>query len=368
MAETTETTLTTTSPIPPSKRRRRGLLLISALLLMTGLSVISYFAWQQITNSQQRLQEQIDALAHQLVTLQTDVQAMLSEDIPDEQMQEDIETQLKTFSAQQRRLETDLTTLANRVQQAPPRTEDWMLTETVYLLTLADYRLRFAKDFHTALVALLEAEHNLQSLPQTTLLTTVRNKLTPTISKVREATQLNLTELAAQLAHYATMVDQLPLLSGTHSVATETKTTTAVAKTVTTMDNTWQNLVATIWQQLQQLVVIRYNTQADTGLLSTQQQHFIVESLRFNLEMARYSLLHRDSQNFNLSLQTIADWLHTYYDQQQPTVKTWQQQLTAWQQLNLTPAMPNLSPIINTLQQALSPTSTHSPMDTSITQ
>jgi len=367
MAETTETTLTTASPIPPSKRRRGGLLLIAGLLLI-GLSFISYLAWQQITDSQQRLQQQIDALTSQMVTLQTDVQAMLSEDIPDEQMQEDIETQLKTFSAQQRRLETDLTTLANRVQQAPPRTEDWMLTETVYLLTLADYRLRFAKDFNTALATLLEAEHNLQSLPQTTLLTTVRNQLTPTISKVREATQLNLTELAAQLAHYATMVDQLPLLSGTHSVATETKTTTAVAKTVTTMDNTWQNLVATIWQQLQQLVVIRYNTQADSGLLSTQQQHFIVESLRFKLEMARYSLLHRDPQNFNLSLQTIADWLHTYYDQQQPTVKAWQQQLTAWQQLNLTPPVPNLSPIIDTLRQVLSSTSTHSLMDTSITQ
>lgn len=366
MAETTETTLTSSSPMLSSKRRRGGLLF--AGLLLTGLSLISYFAWQQITGSQQRLQQQIDALAHQLVTLQTDVQAMLSEDIPDEQMQEDIETQLKTFSAQQRRLETDLTTLANRVQQPPPRTEDWILTETVYLLTLADYRLRFAKDFNTALAALLEAEHNLQSLPQTTLLTTVRNQLTPTISKVREATQLNLTKLAAQLAHYATTVDQLSLLSGTHSAATKTKTTPAVAKTVTTMDKTWQNLVATVWQQLQQLVVIRYNTQADAGLLSTQQQHFIVESLRFKLELARYFLLHRDSQNFNLSLQTIADWLHAYYDQQPPTVKAWQQQLTDWQQLNLTPPVPNLSPIIDTLQQLLSSTSTHSPMDTPITQ
>jgi uroporphyrin-3 C-methyltransferase len=333
-----------TSPPLPQQRKRRGGFFFR-LLLLVGICGFSYFGWQQVTNSQRELQQQITALKSDVKKLQTDFQALFSQE-EQEQVPSDLEAQIKALSAQVQHLDRNQTTLFNRIQQPQPRAEDWVLAETTYLLTLANHRLLLAQEVEGALAALQKADDNLRPLTQPAVLA-VKTQLAEEIKQLRAVERPDLAGIAVRLARFAAEAEKLPLLQGTHQI----ETAPAPSQTRGHSIENWQDLVAVIWGQLKPLVVLRYSTDADTGLLSPEQRHFVMQSLRLKLEMARLALLRRDTQNFATAIQAVHHWLERYYDQNNNEVKSLRQELANIQKMELTPQLPDITGSLKLLQR-----------------
>lgn len=353
MNDTTELTNTIT-PEPPTPKRASK----SRWLILPGIvgivAVISYLGWQQFIQSQQDWQRQVKELQNQVTTLEGKFQALLSTEekrTPSEQ----IEAQLLSFSKQLQQLGNQQNMLANQVRQPHPRDEDWVFAETRYLLTLAQYHLQFTQAVDNALPILKEAETNLENLNQPAVLD-IRTKL---IAKIQELSQVKtppIDQLATRLTEFATLAQTLPLIQGSRHLA---KSSTTSNQTSPVAD-TWQDWVGVVWNQIKQLVVIRYNTEADKGLLSTEQREFVMHNLRLNLDLARVSLWRRDTHNFTASLQTARDWLTRYYDSNDSDVKKLQEDLAQLQTQVLAPKLPDVAEILQQLQQVISNSSSQS--------
>jgi len=317
---------TTPSPTQPHQRGHRLLFL---LLLLIFLS-ISYGLWQQITSFHQELQQQINNLNQQVIDLKTELQTLLMEEDQENNKAEAFETRLQ-------RLEN--------FSQKPPEA-DWVLAETAYLLTIANYKLMLAQDLEGALTALKTAYQHLAHLKQTEIIA-VNNQISQEINQLSKLVPTDLFNVAKRLAHQMSKVDNLPLLQGAYQPPPK-PTPLSIEK--------WQDLGTVVWEQLKQLVVIHYNSQAETGLLTTNQRRFIAQSLKLNLEMAHFSLLRRDTQQFVASIQSSLDWLTRYYDQTHPEVQSLQKDLEAMQHLVLVPPLPDISNSLTTLRKLLTAT------------
>lgn len=335
---------TMTSPSLSQPRQHRGRIFFW-LLLLVGICGFSYLGWQQVINSQRELQQQVTALKSDVKKLQTDFQVIFSQE-KQKQVPSNLEAQIQALSDQMQRLDRNQTMLSNRIQQPRPRAEDWILAETTYLLTLANHRLLLAQEVEGALAALQEADDNLRPLNQPALLA-VKTQLAEELKQLRAVERPDLAGIAVRLAHFAADAEKLPLLQGTHQI----ETASAPSQTRGHSIENWQDLMTVIWGQLKPLVVLRYSTDADTGLLSAEQRHFVMQSLRLKLEMARFALLRRDTQNFATAIQAVHHWLTRYYDQNNNEVKSLRQELAKLQKLELTPQLPDITGSLKLLQR-----------------
>lgn len=329
---------------PVTLPSRRGKLIFSLLtLLLAGILALSYPWWQQFTQSQQELQQQVQFLRAQVTTLQTKLAALPSQVTPQISLAT-LEARFNELSEQQQRLQKHFTRLTHQVEQQPERDDDWKLMEIKYLLTIAHHRLQLEHDIDGALAALIAADKRLQGLNKTTLLP-LRTRIFTDIQRLQELNRPDLVGSALRLTQYANQAEHLPLSQGlrqtkhgvTHSASTEEETS-------------WLQKMK---EELKSLVVIRYSSEADTHFLTPKQRDFVTQALHLKLEVARLFLLRRDTQNFKASIQAVRDWLKRYYDQNDQKVKIMQNDLASWQNLELNPSLPDISSLVNFLQNLL---------------
>ncbi len=293
-----ETEQTVTKRLPQAKRRGFWRLLFFILILVSAFVLVPPL-WQKFMHLPE-LQQQVRILKTQIAMLQTDLQVLQSQE--NQAVLETLQTRFQELSHQQQRLQNHFTALANQVEQQPQTDDDWKLAEIKHLLSIALNRLHLVHDTEGALAALVAADKQLQRLNKPTLLP-VRTQLLKEIQQLRELERPDIAGLAVRLAQ--AQADHLPLLQGTRP----TDTPAPIAKSL--LAQPWQERV---WDELKQLVVIRYNTDADKGFLTLEQRTLVAHILQLKLENARFFLLHRDTQNFAASVSAVRDWLTRYYD------------------------------------------------------
>ncbi|EDN69889.1 Protein of unknown function DUF513 [Beggiatoa sp. PS] len=335
----TETEQTTTNPSPPNKRRWVFFFLL-LILLLGGTIVLSYPLWQKLTDLQTGLQQQVQLLNQQVANLQAELQTLDSQD--HDAPLEALQARFNDLSQQQQVLKNYLINLVHQVEQQPQNDDDWKLAEINYLLTIALYRLQLAHDPEGALIALIALDKRLQHFNKANLLP-VRTQLLEDIKRLQEVKYPDITELAVLLAQYINEVDELPLLQGYQkSVMPEP------AKNLSPQQQSWQEQLL---NELQQLVIMRYNRDADSGFLTPEQRALVTQILHLKLENVRYFLLRRDSDNFAASISAVHNWLKRYYDQNDEKVKALQTDLAQMQTIALNPQLPDISGSLNLLQR-----------------
>lgn len=321
---------------PPPNHHWRHVLFVFILLGLLG-----YQGWQYY--EQQRWQRHIERLETELNTFKAYSQQ-------GQQNQTAFQADLQQLTAQQQQLESSLTLLAQQIQQSQQPDEDWLLSETRHLITIAHHRLSLQQDAQGALLALETAQAQLQALKAPALLP-LKKQLTQDITQLSQLKQPDIKQLATELDQYRTQADTLPLLQGRQSV------TVAEKKTLPEIRG-WQDSAEVIWQQLKQMVTVRYSTEADAGLLTPQQRRFVEHSLRLKFEIARFALLRYQAEEFAAAIQNVDAWLGQYYDQNDPTVKTLRVKLAEMPSVLLTPALPDVSATLTLLQNLTTSTGT----------
>lgn len=327
------------SPAPkPKKRSRFGFWFIVLLLALLGAG-----GWygQQMWLELQRLRGD---LTEQVQQLQQDKQQASQRLEQLEQNREALEQRLVQVDEQYRGLEKSLRQLYALQSQAGDE-QDWSVAEVLYLLSAAQQRLLLARDVSGALAALQAADRRLRHFPDPRFLA-VREQLAADMRKLRALEQADINGMALRLKQALDNLEQLPLLQGQQSSAE----TVAEASTPTRTAEGWRDMLGLVWEELRQLVIIRYNDSGDVGLLAPKQRYFLQQNLRLKLENARFALLRGDSAQFHSALADALQWLQRYYDQSNQQVTLLLTDLGAMQTQELAPELPDISQSLNALQ------------------
>ncbi|MEZ5671692.1 MAG: uroporphyrinogen-III C-methyltransferase [Thiotrichaceae bacterium] len=220
--------------------------------------------------------------------------------------------------------------------------------EVTYLVTLAQHRLTITKDASGALLALTAADDRLRRLNNPTL-DKIRVQLSKDMLNLRNLAPIDVESLITRLANYAAQVDNYVLLQGKLSPHHTTTTPSPPAPENKNLD--WRQQLNHIGSALKDLVIIRYNENAEIGKLSVDQRFYITENLRLKLEMARLAAYQRDSQSFTVAIQAVEDWLNRYFDQQDKAIQTMQKDLAEMHNTVLTQQLPDISESLRSLQR-----------------
>lgn len=228
------------------------------------------------------------------------------------------------------------------VRELPGGNEDWALREVEFLLIIAMHHLELERNIDAALGAMQAADLRLHGLDGAAL-DPVREQLAGDINRLQRLNTADISRLALFLGDMAGRVHSLPLTGAANGAGNN-------ADILQSQAGEDKGILAALWQELRNLVVIRHEGEKQRALLAPSQEYFVYQNLRLELESARLSLLRRDTENLHTSVVNLQQWLMEYFDKNDPAVAD---ALAAMQQLssiNLEPAVPDISSALESLR------------------
>lgn len=315
---------------------------LAALALLLALAVVAGLAWmwqlaQQESDRAQSLRDENAAIGQ-------DLQALTS--------------RLDTLAGQQ----AAATAAHNALQQSlSALTEEigrdrsaWGVAESQYYLELANTRLQLLRDLPTALQALRLADQRLQSLGDPVFVP-VREQLAKEIAALEAVPKVDLTGAAVALGGLAAQVPKLPLHAPASSAKNAVENAAADETPAPAGEESprWRQEAAKIWSVMRELVQVRRTDKRIEPLLSVDEHHLLVANLQLQLQTARYAVVARDTRLLHDSANTARDWLQRYYDQDDAATRAVLERLEELGQLELAPALPDISGSLRQLRSIL---------------
>ncbi len=243
--------------------------------------------------------------------------------------------------------------LASLYRDKQGSNEDWAIAEVEYLLIIAMHRLLLEEDVMTALAAMEAADLRLKGLGDPGLLP-VRKQLATDMNQLRSVNQADIAGMAIYLADMIDLSADLPLKSEVITKANVTLSAdeNQVDESVD-VDPVWKKVPRQLWQEIKSLIVIKRTGEAKQVLLLPDEEYFLIQNLRLELESARLSVLRADSGNLNASIVLIQSWLRQYFDTNDSAVINVREALDQMQAIELKPAMPDISSSVESLRAYL---------------
>ena len=218
------------------------------------------------------------------------------------------------------------------------------------LLRMANDGLLLAGDVDTAQRALDSADRRLQALGDP-LFAEVRRRLAQEIAALAAVPRPDVSGMAYTLAglqgELGSLLPRREMLASTDAEGAVPPDTAAAELPQ------WRAVLRDIGVALRSLVVVRRREGGEPPLIAPGQQLFLTQNLYLKLESARTALLARDDRNFHASLAAAQSWLREYYDIGHPAVASVVTSLHAMDQVNIAPALPEISGSLEALQAAL---------------
>jgi len=320
--------------MPPGKSKiednRKHLIkvIVVIFIFMIVFTACSYYLWDRVQDVNIVAQQAADNSASQSEATSRTIR--------------ELESRIDQLSEQQRTLMDSLSAL---YQQQPASNEDWALAEIEYLLIIANHHLFLLHDVDTALVTMEAAELRLRDMRGQQLLP-VREQLVADINELRSINAVNISSLAAYLADLIDRSDTLPLKADViFSVQDDPGDTDAAH------DNTgWRNVLDSIWQEIKSLLVIKRSGEVREAILLPDQEYFLYQNLRLELESARLSILRRDTENLRISIHMLSDWLSQYFDIRDTGVVNILETLEYMTTIEFDPELPDINSSLESLR------------------
>ena len=213
--------------------------------------------------------------------------------------------------------------------------EDWKLAEAEYLIRLANQRLLLESDSKGAKTLLSNADDILNNLKDPIVFAT-RKALAKDIQALSALNQFDLEGSYLKLNALYDSVEGLPQREPSKNTLTTTKTETPI----NTTDKTIQSTLDDFWQSLRSLVIINYNHKPIKTLLPPAQYQELITGIQLQLDIAQVSLIKGEPIIYQQALSRVAQASTEYFDTQSNAVISFLASLTAMQQLNPAPELP----------------------------
>lgn len=320
----------TLPPVPSTKKSRRGTAAegggrsgrvaagLSLILALLALIISGYVGY--LVNSKRGLSD----AKGRLVNVEKET-AQLQE------FSAKITRDLGTLREAQKTLDESLQALHNEIGKDR---RDWLVTETVSLLVIAQHRLRYARDAGLAIEALKAADQQLALLGDA-MYQPVRRQIEIELGALTAFEMLDLTGQAHRLGQLAAAVDTLPLIP---------------PKPAPEANPAAEGLLHEVWRDLRDLVRVRSTEDVRRPLLLPEHKYYLRENLRLALQGAEFALLHGDSKTFGLNARLARQWIQDHYDTRHPAVQAALGELDAALRIQAL-TLPDLTGSLNLLRE-----------------
>jgi len=358
-----------TEPSTAQPPKKKSPLLLITTLVALGLAVGALvFAYQSTQSTAQELnalsakfQQSQNRQAQLTAAMQQTQQQARSQasqvDQTTAQQQKIIEETRAQLSEQQTKLASDQNALQSREQALLARLDEmkmhlrsdngqWMVSEAEYLLRLASHRVSLERDLATAREALLLADQRLRDTRDPGWLA-VREQIARDINTIDGTSLPDVAGLSAKLG---ALIDQVPQLKLTKNTLGTTSEPTADVATTEGQARTWDSLLDNLIAGFKSTIRVRRNDQPQQAMLAPEQQYFLYENLRLQLEGARLAVAKGDPSLFQDNLKTIANWLGTYFDPGHQLAQAMLNAVNELKAINIKPGLPDLSRSLHELQ------------------
>lgn len=340
-------------------------LFLSALaLLFTTIGVAAgYKHWQRMNTKAKENATEIASLREQLQSMPTrDAVTNLRKEVIEKTSQAEatqtqvlqemarIQNQTRQFADTVASQVEQVTFLQARMQQAatPAAAKDWQIAEVEYLLQLANRELHLAKNTHTAMAALKEADAVLAKLGQVNYLP-VRQQIARDISTLEAAPTPDIAGISQRITALMLSLQPLPALDTTETEGQTVPITESPEKAVEG-NSLWADYKRKTLSTLNEAIVIRQYDKPLQAELDADARQNLFQLLKIRLENLRLLALQRDNSGFHQQLELITETVKTYYPEHQsdPMLK----KLEEFAKENLQPGLPDISASLTQLESA----------------
>lgn len=226
------------------------------------------------------------------------------------------------------------------------------LAEVDYLLRLADAKLKLERNVPAARLALDVAQQRLTAVNETRL-APVQTMLGEAIASLRGVQLPDVKALSHKIIAMEKPVGSLPLKldSGISDIRERIKPATTVSLSADADRSWWDRSSEAVWNQFKDIVVIRRQRIEAPPLIARENEFFLRQNLRLELEGMRLALLRGDAETYQTSYQNVYDWTQTYFDVADSKVTAFLAELQALQTIQFNPYIPDLAGLRQALQE-----------------
>ncbi|MDN5863026.1 MAG: uroporphyrinogen-III C-methyltransferase [Salinisphaera sp.] len=296
-----------------------AVLIVLVLVALTASGYAVYLAYH-LQASQVETATQQQALSAEIDTLRNELGRTSVALADQRQISEAIQATLERFAQRERM-----------------NNSDWAMAEVEQLAILAMHRLTLGHDVASSRAALEAAARRVKDIHNPGLVP-VRKQLTSDINALRAVPEVDIAGIALYLADLITRAEQLPLASD--SLNREQPVGSGAADAPV---SDWRGVLAAIWGELRQLVVIQREDAPPAELLAPDERYYLYQNLRVELANARNAALRRDTRNLRVSIELIQDWLARYFNTDAEAVANIQDSLGKMATVDLSPELPDIS-------------------------
>ena len=229
------------------------------------------------------------------------------------------------------------------------------LAEVDYLLRLADAKLKLERNVAAARLALDVAQQRLKAVNESAM-ASVQTMLGEAIASLRGVQLPDLSALAHKVAEMQKEIGGLPvrIVSGVPDIKNRVKPAASVAVSDDTERSWWDRATEAVWNQFKDIVVIRRVRSEAPPLIAMEEEFFLRQNLRLELESMRTALLRGDAEAYRDSYDLVLDWTQTYFDPQDERVAAFLAELKALQAVEFNPYIPDLAGVNQAFREAMS--------------
>lgn len=314
-----------------SRRPGQGVSPMLVALAVLGLLLAIYAHWRF-----GQFDERIDRLRGQLAEVRANSDQL---DARLQTLSADLESSRATWRTEVRGLRevpAQLDALGRSVEELHARTEApqraWVRAEALYLLELAERRLKLERDVQTAIVAMESADARLATLDDPAL-REVRTKLALELAALRAVPVPDIADVLARIGRLEDAVPGLPVIG---MPASQAKREKPEAETPGAFERAWRR----IRQALRDLVSLRRIEPATARLVTQEEESLRRQHLELLLFGARVAAMQPDGTAYAQSLRAADAWLQQYFDPSTPEVEAAMAELAALELTVIEPALP----------------------------
>lgn len=314
-----------------SRRPGQGVSPMLVALVVLGLLLAIYAHWRF-----GQFDERIDRLRGQLAEVRANSDQL---DARLQTLSADLESSRANWRSEVRGLRevpAQLDALSRSVEELHARTEApqraWVRAEALYLLELAERRLKLEGDVQTAIVAMESADARLATLNDPAV-REVRAKLALELAALRAVPVPDIADVLARIGRLEDAVPGLPVIG---MPASQARRERPEAETPGAFERAWRR----IRQALRDLVSLRRIEPATARLVTQEEESLRRQHLELLLFGARVAAMQPDGTAYAQSLRAADAWLQQYFDLSTPEVEAAMAELAALELTVIEPALP----------------------------
>ena len=241
-----------------------------------------------------------------------------------------------------------------QLNSKPSTSKDWILSETEFLLRMANRQLHLDNDKKSALAALKAADENLARLGSPHFLP-VRQQISKDIVRLEQYNEVDIADLSQQITGMIIGLSPLPANDAAEITEGEQIKLGSDDKTEASNENKENSLWSDVKKQaadaFNQAVIIRKHNQPIQSDLDAESRLQLYRLIQLRLETLRMMALQGLDTEYHQQIKLINKAVSKYYPEKRAeTLLKTLQQLDAY---NLAPKKPDISASIKQLESAL---------------